>query len=518
MKIVVTKQEVKNIKSKLIIKGYFQDSLIKDIKSFDKILKNKISKIVDMKDFSAKLQESFLFYSDFLTLTEKILIFGLGEIKNVDLHFFRKMGAWYAKATSKLNIDDVCIDITDMLNIVKKAQENKLSSLDTYEKNNPYNLCELAFEAFLEGLILSQYKYDKYKKQDDKSKPISRITLTVDKDRNIDYLNEVLHNVELICESNFHARDFANTPSSNLNPKTFSEEIKKVAMRCGMKYKLLSKKEIAKMGGLLGVGKGSIVSPRFAIVEHNSKKAPNTVVLVGKGITFDSGGISLKPSQGMAEMKMDMSGAAAVICTLEAASKLKLPIHLVGLIPLAENMPSGSALKPGDIVTISNGKTIEVDNTDAEGRLILADALVYANNYKPKLIIDLATLTGACVVALGHFAAGLFGNDKQHINKLIGFGHKVHERVWELPLYDDYAELIKSDVADIKNVGGRWAGASTAAIFLKNFVNDTPWMHLDIAGPAILEKETEIETKGGSGFGVRLLIEFLKDWTISYTS
>ncbi len=235
-------------------------------------------------------------------------------------------------------------------------------------------------------------------------------------------------------------------------------------------------------------------------------------MLVGKGVTFDSGGISLKPSQNMAEMKMDMSGAAAVAGAMEAVSRLKLPLRVIGLLPLAENMPGGSAQRPGDIITISNGKTVEVDNTDAEGRLILADALTYATKYKPKLIIDLATLTGACVVALGHVAAGIMGTDKKNIEELFNSGNRTHERVWELPLFDEYDDLIKSDVADVKNVGGRWGGAITAGMFLKKFVDTTPWIHIDIAGPAIMEKETDFEPKGGSGFGVRLLVDFLTNW------
>ena len=496
MKIIVTKEEIQKVKSKLIIKGYFKDSLKNDIKDFDKILKNKISKIVTLNDFSGKLKELFLFYGDSLISTEKILLFGLGEKKKIDLHFFRKMGAWYAKSSSKLKIDDICIDIADIDYI---ANETKIYKSE-------------AFEALVEGIILSQYKYNKYKKEDENNKTISKVILLVNKKSDINNLTKIVKNVELLCESVFHARDFSNTPSSNLNPEIFAEELKKLAKKSGLKYKLLSKKETEKMGGLLAVGKGSTSPPQFVVLEHNPQKALTTVALVGKGITFDSGGISLKQSQGMADMKMDMSGAAAVACTLEAASKLKLPLHLIGLIPLAENMPSGSALKPGDIITIANGKTIEVDNTDAEGRLILADALVYADKYKPKLIIDLATLTGACFVALGQFAAGLFGNDKKSIANLMISGDRVHERVWELPLYDDYDELIKSDVADIKNVGGRGAGASTAAMFLKHFINKTSWMHLDIAGSAIIDKATEIESKGGSGFGVRLLIDFLKHW------
>jgi len=238
----------------------------------------------------------------------------------------------------------------------------------------------------------------------------------------------------------------------------------------------------------------------------------DTIVLVGKGVTFDTGGISIKPSQNMAEMKMDMSGAAAVIGTLEAAARLALPVHLVGLIPATENMPSGSATNPGDIIKHYGGKTSEVDNTDAEGRLILADALAYASRYKPAAVIDLATLTGACVVALGNHATGMMGNDEQVMAQLKSAGETSFERVWELPLFEEYEKQIKSDVADVKNVGGRWGGAITAGLFLKRFIGAYKWVHLDIAGTAILEEDLPYTPRGGSGVGVRLLIEFLKHW------
>jgi leucyl aminopeptidase len=245
-------------------------------------------------------------------------------------------------------------------------------------------------------------------------------------------------------------------------------------------------------------------------MEHRGgRNAGRPVVLVGKGVTFDAGGISIKPAASMAEMKMDMSGAAAVIGTLEAIAMLRLPLHVIGIVPATENLPGGSALKPGDIITHHNGLTSEVDNTDAEGRLILADALSYAARYHPGLIIDLATLTGAVVVALGHVATGMMGTDQDAMDELRRSGERTGERVWQLPMFEDYEQLIKSDVADMKNVGGKWAGAITAAMFLKQFVGKHRWVHLDIAGTAILEESFEYLPKGGSGVGVRLLVDFL---------
>jgi leucyl aminopeptidase len=247
-------------------------------------------------------------------------------------------------------------------------------------------------------------------------------------------------------------------------------------------------------------------------MEHNRGRAGGTVVLVGKGVTFDSGGISIKPSAGMAEMRMDMSGAAAVIATMQAVARLKVPLHVVGLIPATENLPSGTAMKPGDILTHINGMTSEVDNTDAEGRLILADALGYAQRYSPDVVIDLATLTGACVVALGHACAGMMGTSDAHMQRLKHAAERTHELVWELPLYEEYERLVRSDVADVKNVGGRWAGAITGALFLKKFTGSLPWVHLDIAGPAMVEEANEYTPRGGSGYGVRLLTEYLSRW------
>jgi leucyl aminopeptidase len=266
------------------------------------------------------------------------------------------------------------------------------------------------------------------------------------------------------------------------------------------------------MNALVAVGKGSAEPPRLIVLEYKGagdKERP--VVLIGKGITFDSGGISIKPGAGMEEMKTDMSGGAAVLGAMEAAAALKLPVNLVVIIPTAENMPDGMAYKPGDVITSLSGQTIEITNTDAEGRLVLCDALHYAHTtYKPKTMIDLATLTGACVVALGHEASGLMGNNPRLIDRLKRAGERCGERVWELPLWDAYGEVMKSDIADLKNAGSRDGGSITAGWFLKQFVGKTHWAHLDIAGTAWGDKHRPCSPKGATGVGVRLLIEYLK--------
>jgi leucyl aminopeptidase len=254
-----------------------------------------------------------------------------------------------------------------------------------------------------------------------------------------------------------------------------------------------------------------VQEPRLIVLEHRPKKPKKSVVIIGKGITFDAGGISLKPAKGMEEMKYDMSGAATVVGVMRAVAQLELPLKVVGLIPTAENLPSGTALKPGDIITCANGRTVEVDNTDAEGRLLLADALHYSERFNPDIIVDFATLTGACVVALGHEAAGLMGNDDELIANLRKIGDNVGERVWHLPLYEEYLSYLKSDWADLKNAGGRWGGVVTAGTFLKQFVPDkVAWAHLDIAGVANHDKEHNGLPKGASGFGVVLMVTFLE--------
>jgi len=266
------------------------------------------------------------------------------------------------------------------------------------------------------------------------------------------------------------------------------------------------------VNALLGVASGSHQPPKFIVLEYaGGKKGDAPVALVGKGLTFDSGGISIKPAEKMDEMKTDMSGGAAVMATIMAAADLMLPVNLVGLIPATENMPGGSALKPGDILKSYSGQTIEVLNTDAEGRLILADALSYATKYKPAAIIDIATLTGACVVALGEDVIGMLGTDDQLKKEINQAAKTSGELVWELPLWDSYSELIKSDIADYKNSSGRAAGTITAAAFLSKFVNGCPWLHLDIAGPAWTTKDKAYIPKGASGVTVRLLIEYLQN-------
>lgn len=376
---------------------------------------------------------------------------------------------------------------------------------------------EYFYQTFVEGIHFGNYSFDKYKSEKKSVKPLEVFFYSENEKK----IKNAINSANIVMNAVYFVRDLQNEPSNELTPELLAKRISSEAKKYGIKVTVFDEREIAKrkMGGLIAVGKGSVNKPRFVILEYkpalktgkNKKNKIKKIALVGKGMTFDTGGISLKPSKSMGEMKNDMAGASVVAGTVIAAAKNKLPIHLIGLIPTAENMPSGEAFKPGDIIKTASGKTIEIDDTDAEGRVILADALEFASQLKPNQIIDLATLTGACVVALGEFVAGLFTKNDELANNLYNSGMKTFDRLWRLPLWDDYNKLNESSVADVKNLGGRWGGAISAAKFLENFVDKKiPWAHLDIAGPSIHNDSRHYTKKYMTGFGVRLLVDYLK--------
>lgn len=363
-----------------------------------------------------------------------------------------------------------------------------------------------AIELFLEGLGLASYKFDKY--LSDKKPATLKEVYTANSKVKIDELNAI---IDATC----WARDLVNEPVSYLNAPKLSMEIVNKCEGTGLKVEIFEKQKIEtlKMGGLLAVNKGSVDPPTFTIVEWKPKNVKNKkpIVLVGKGIVYDTGGLSLKPTaNSMDMMKCDMGGAAAMAGAIYGIAKLNLPLHVIALIPATDNRPGGNAYAPGDIITMFNGMTVEVLNTDAEGRMALADALAYSNKYKPELVIDAATLTGAAARAIGENAAVVMGNaDQAEIDLMIESGYNVHDRVVQFPFWDEYGEQMKSPIADLKNLGGPSAGMITAGKFLENFT-DSPYIHIDIAGPAFLQKNDGYRKKGGTGAGVRLLIEFLK--------
>ena len=360
--------------------------------------------------------------------------------------------------------------------------------------------------AVVEGFIMSQYSYDRYLSAPD---PAITESLVLVGDGISSECREGMVVAEAVC----WARDLVNDPSQDKAPTAIESQVGGMADTLGLRLVAYDGEALAEggFGGVLGVAAGSGRPPRLLELWYEPEEATGFVAFVGKGITFDSGGLSLKPAKAMETMKTDMSGAAAVIGAVQAIARLGLPVKVVGLTPLSDNMPGPLATKPGDVLTTRNGKTIEVLNTDAEGRLVLADALALGVEYEPDLIVDLATLTGACKVALGEKIAGLMGNDEGLVRRITRAGEDAGERLWHLPLPDDYRSQIDTPMADMKNIGGRWGGALTAALLLKEFVGEIPWVHLDIAGPARWPKNETYQTQGGSGFGVRTLVSLAKD-------
>ena len=437
-----------------------------------------------------------------------------------------KGGTVQRKVYGNGDFDEAC------LNIVKKGKSfnpdyfrnflaGAIGGLETNGAKNAvvspveYSLIKDVFiseqdylNSIAEGILYAGYKFRKYKTDE---KPDKDLNVFIDY-RFADLAGIIDDRKRLISAIKF-TRNLQNEPGNTIYPDSLADMIKQEFAGTEVKVTVYDEKKIAeeKMGGLLAVGKGSANSPRFIIMEYKPKgDKPVDVALVGKGITFDSGGISIKPAADMWLMKADMSGAAVTAGIILAAAKNKLKVNITGVIAAAENMPSGNALKPGDIVTTSSGKTIEVDNTDAEGRIVLADALHYASNLNPGCIIDFATLTGAVVVALGEFTAGILSNNDDLAAKLIKSSKVTHERIWQLPLWDDFNKQIESEVADVKNLGGKWGGAITAAKFLEKWVDEkNAWAHLDIAGPSMPNKFTNYSSTYMTGFGVRLVYDFI---------
>jgi leucyl aminopeptidase len=430
-------------------------------------------------DFRAKQGELSVVYLGRKGRLRRLVLAGLGPKDRATLETFRRTSGSIVKKARSLNAGILAVELPHM---EPGQREGAI--------------------AFGEAAILSHYRFDKYKSRsrENNERSVRRVVFCRKDSSLASGGSSAIREAAILATSTVLARDLANAPGNEMYPESLARAVKHSAHRAGYRVTVLDRKKLARlsMGGVLGVSQGSDREPRFLVLEYGNRgKKP--VVLVGKGVTFDTGGISIKPSSGMSEMKMDMSGAAAVVGTFEAVARLKLPVHLVGLIPAVENMPGGNALRPGDVIRHHNGKTSEVEDTDAEGRLILADALAYASRYSPSAVVALATLTGACVVALGHHASGMMGNDDMLMAALKGAGEKTYERVWQLPLYEEFERQIKSDIADVKNLGGRWGGAITAALFLKRFIGNYRWAHLDIAGPAMRPEPADYIPKGASG-------------------
>lgn len=456
-----------------------------------------IERRLEAGDVSGREGEVVVLFPEPPASPTRLLLVGLGKAGELHAEKVRYAGAHAANRIRQLGLQTAAVVVPDGL--------------------PPLRTQDLA-RLLADGIGLAQYRWEGVRsKQDDDEAgaPLDRLAVILPPRFADDPAVAELGRVqEAVHAGVATARDLANAPPNYGTPRQIADRTRAVCEPLGLRVEVLGPDELAEhgMGALLGVAQGSVEEPRLVVIEHAPAGASDTVCLVGKGVTFDSGGISIKPAKAMEEMKYDKAGAAAVVGTLEAVARLALPVRVVGIVPLVENLPSGRAIKPADVLVASDGTTIEIISTDAEGRLILADALCHARRFEPSCVIDLATLTGACVVALGKWRAGLFATDDVLAEELLLAGARTGERVWRLPLDADYRTELESDTADLKNSGGRWGGAVTAAKFLEHFTQGTPWAHLDIAGVAWRTEETEPYLgKGATGFGVRLLCDWLRD-------
>jgi leucyl aminopeptidase len=456
------------------------------------IIKSVIEYALKLDEFSGKKDESVILYDLPNIMARRVMLTGLGKYEKLDRETLRKMAGRTVKSCIDKEFATLWIALppADRMNLEPSA----------------------GVVALLEGACLGNHIFQKYK-GDKKKKTLKQINLLTSR-QTVGKFKHLCSKVATICDGTQLAREWISTPANDKTPEKFARSIAGLARKERLKVQVINAAQLKqqKFGALLAVAAGSQSKPSLVILEHRVPGAKKTVALVGKGVTFDSGGLNIKTGGYMADMKSDMSGAAAVAAALVTAARLKQKINLIGAIPIVENMLSGRATRPGDIIKSYTGKTVEIGNTDAEGRLILVDAMAYAiKKYKPQITIDLATLTGACVVALGDNIAGVFSDDDELAGAITAAGEITHERCWRLPLPEDYKEMLKSDFADINNMpSSRYGGAITAALFLSEFVDKTRWAHIDIAGPAYIKKDNAYCGPGGTGFGVRLLMEALE--------
>jgi len=445
-----------------------------------------------LKDMQGKLGKLNIIPIPGKKHAQRILLAGLGRKENLTKDTIRLVSGKIAQKARELKLEEFSIItppsfVTDQISSVSQI---------------------------VEGSKMALYKFDKFKAEKTDNSP--DLTIIISKSNKI---SQAIKTAVIVADGAIFTKSIANLPPNECTPSTLANFARTISKKNKMKCSIISNPELKKkgFGGITAVGQGSKNEPKLIVLEHNrGSRNEKPILLVGKAVTFDTGGISLKPGDKMDEMKFDKCGGCTVLGIMKAVSELKLPINVVGIIPSVENMPSGESYRPGDIIKLYGGKTAEILNTDAEGRLILADALAYGEkHYSPKAIIDFATLTGACIVALGNNVAGIVSNNEKLTKKIIESSKKTMEEVWELPLNQDYMDMIKSEVADMKNIGiGRAAGTITAAAFLRNAIENTPWTHIDIAGVAwtqVATKEKSYNPKGATGFGVRLILDYLQN-------
>lgn len=497
MKVEVICKPLDEVETQVLVITVFEgeNDNIEKFNSLGGDLREKLNKLIESKEVTGRYKEFTILHTNDLKAS-RVLVMGLGKRKDFNLERLRAVMAISARNTRRINISEMAV-----------AEGFHDLGLDMEESAS----------AIVEGIILGLYRFRKYISGDKNDyKAIKDLTIVVPDEEVKKVLEKGTYRGFVLSEATNRVRDLVNEPANILTPVTFAEAAEKVAKESGMKITVLDKDQITEKGmkALLAVNYGSVEPPRVVVLEYNGGDVDGkTLGLVGKGVTFDSGGLSLKPADAMFRMHCDMAGAAAVLGAMECIAKQKLPVNVVGVMPLTENLVDSHSYKVGDIIGSMEGKTIEILNTDAEGRLILADALTYIRQYKKiDYIIDLATLTGAIVIALGHFCSGAMTNHQPLLDVIRDAGEVSGERIWQLPLFDEYKSQIKSDVADLENTGGRPAGSITAGVFLKEFVGDVPWVHLDIAGTATMDesimtysKNPFLPKEGATGVGTRLV-------------
>jgi leucyl aminopeptidase len=494
MEIQVTAGDITQAQSDVLIFNLFEEpaGLAGELAAVDLRLDGAITQLIARGEIKGKFKELTVIYTLGKLVSPKIVIAGLGK-------------------RSELSVDKIRVVVADLLKTLRLKSPEKIDSI-THGLTGTGLSPAAVGQAIAEGALLGTYTFRKHITKAPEYKEVRVLEIMEPDAHNLATLAQGCRQGQIMAEAGNLVRDMVNEPANVLTPTAMAVLAQDLAREYNLAVEILDKDQMLaqKMGGLLGVSQGSLQPPKFIVLKYLGKGPGDIdIALVGKGITFDSGGISIKPSEGMGEMKGDMAGGAAVIGAIVAAARLKVALNIAAMIPATENMPSGTAMRPGDIISILNGKTVEIVTTDAEGRLILADALSYAVKAGVRRIVDVATLTGACHVALGDYCTGTFGNNQELVDRVIAAGAAAGECMWQLPMNDEYQDQNKSDVADIKNSGGRYGGAITAAWFLREFVGKTPWVHLDIAGTSDTDKERGYLVKGATGVPARTLINLV---------
>lgn len=462
------------------------------LKRLDEASDGAVTTLLESEEFTGKEKQHAVILHPEDFKARRVLLVGLGRKKDIDHDTYRRVFGRLSREAAVINTATLAV---------------YFGGLDD----------AACVQGAIEGYLLGGWKQLEFKTGEDArdKRKVKELCLVLDTKRYLKRLQKAVERGEIVAEGQILVRELAGTPSNHLTPRLYAKKAQQLAKKHGVQCTVLEEAAIKKekMGALLSVSQGSAEPPRFIVLRHTKgRPGQKPVVLVGKGVTFDTGGISIKPGLNMHEMKGDMAGSAVVLATLLTAARLDLSINLVGLIPAAENMPSGTATKPGDIVRSRKGKTIEIINTDAEGRLLLADALDYANEFDPQAVIDVATLTGATLYILGYSGAPIMGNNEKLQDRLRDAAEQTAERVWPLPIWDDMREQMKSPIADLVNSGGRPAGTIAAAAFLENFIGEWPWAHVDIAYVDVEPNGKPYVPKGTTGFGLRLLVDLLSNW------